>query len=75
MIQDCWARGPSEDVYPSEEVKSRHKAVTKGDGSQPHKGKVLYPSEDTILLGSMRPRTIGTWSYCDQISELGHRKG
>ena len=48
LIQDCWARGPAKDVY---------------------------PSEDTILLGSMRPRTIGTWSYCDPIPELGHRKG
>ena len=65
---------PSEDMYPSEEVKSRHKAVTEGDGGQPRKSKVLYPFEDTILLGSMRPRTIGTWSYCDQILELGYRK-
>ena len=74
LIQNCWARGPFEDMYPSEEVKSRHKAVTEGDGGQPRKSKVLYPSENTILLGSMRPRTIGMWSYCNQISELGHRK-
>ena len=74
MVQDCWARGPSEDAYPSEEAKSGHKVVTEGDGSQHHKGRVLYPSEDTILLGSMRPRTIRTWSYCNQTSELGHHK-
>ena len=60
LIQDCWARGPSEDVYPSEEAKSGHKVVTEGDGNQHHKGRVLYPSEDTILLDIMCPRTIRT---------------
>ena len=34
-----------------------------------------YPSEDTLLLGSMRPRMIRTWSYYNQTSELGHCKG
>ena len=74
MIQDCWARGPSDDEYPSEEVKSGHKVAIEGDGGQRRKGKVLYPSEDTMLLGSMRPRTIGTWFYRNQISRLGHPK-
>ena len=67
-------RSPSEDAYPSKEAKSGHKVVTEGDGSQHHRGRVPYPSEDTILLGSMRPRTIRTWSYRNQTSELGHRK-
>ena len=73
-VQGCWAYGPSEDAYPSEEAKSGHKVVNEGHGNQYHKGRVLYPSEDTILLGSMRPRTTRTRSYCNQTSELGHHK-
>ena len=44
--------------------------LAKGGGSQYHKGRVLYSSEDAILLGSIRPKTIRTRPCCNRISEL-----
>ena len=46
--------------------------LSKGGGSQYHQGGDLYLSEDAILLGRIRPRTIRTRSCCNRISELCH---
>ena len=46
--------------------------LAKRGGSQYHKGRVLYSSEDAILLGSIRPKTIRTRPCCNRISELCH---
>ena len=48
------------------------RVTTEGGGSQYHESRVPYSSEDTILLDSMRPRTIRTRSCYNRTSELCH---
>ena len=53
--------------------KSGRKGNHRGErGSQYHESRVPYSSEDTILLGSMRPRTIRTRSCYNRTSKLYH---
>ena len=67
--------GPT--AYPRMHIRLRRpsqviRRLPKGGGSQYHESRVPYSTEDTILLGSVRPRTIKTRSCYNRTSELCH---